>query len=325
MPEPTPRQRAFALMERPDRSHRGAQVIEIALIALIAANIVAVTLETVEPIYQRYAALFDAFELISVAVFTLEYALRLWVVVETAPGEPGWRLRWHYARSPMAVIDLLAILPFYLSMIFAIDLRFLRALRLLRVFKLTRYSPAMSMLLDVFKEESSAFFAGFFILFVLLILAASGAYLVEHDVQPDKFGSVPQAMWWAMATLTTVGYGDVTPVTAAGKIFGSMVTIVGIGMAALPAGILASGLADHLHRRRDSLRNQFRLALEDGVITGDEGRELEALRKELGISREVARAIYEEVDSRQRKVASCTCPQCGHRFERPSDETTRAA
>jgi voltage-gated potassium channel len=253
---------------------------------------------------------FDTFDTVSVLIFTVEYLARVWVSVEAQPGENALRARLRYLVTPMAIIDLLAIAPFYLSVIVGLDLRFLRVLRLLRVFKLTRYSAAMSMLLTVLREEASSFFAGFFILFVLLILASSGAYLAEQQAQPDDFGSIPEAMWWAMATLTTVGYGDVTPITPAGRLFGGMVTVVGVGMAALPAGILASGLNDHLHRRRDGLRTQFRLALEDGVISPEEETEIEQLRRDLGISQNAANAVRDEV--LLKNAQTTTCPNCGH-------------
>lgn len=318
MTETSLRRRAYDILERTDKTDARARAIEIGLIVLIALNIVAVTLETIAPLYQAHKAAFDAFELFSVAVFSVEYAARLWCCVEDPRFEGRRFPRLSYAMTPMALIDLAAILPFYLAIIFQIDLRFLRVLRLLRVFKLTRYSAAMTMLLNVFREEANAFFAGFFILFVLLILTASGIYLVEHDDQPDKFGSVPAAMWWAVATLTTVGYGDVTPITAAGKLFGAAVTIIGVGMAALPAGILASGLADQLRRRRENLTSRFRVALEDGVIDAEEEDELESLRKELGLSREAAEDIREEVMMRDRTEVR-RCPNCGTLVPRPEE------
>ena len=149
----------------------------------------------------------------------------------------------------------------------SIDLRFLRVIRLLRIFKLTRYSGAMNLVLSVFKEEASAFFAAFFVLLMLLILASSGIYLLEHEVQPDNFGTIPDAMWWAMATLTTVGYGDVVPITPIGKLFGGFITIIGMGMVALPAGILASGFADQVHRRRTEYTEQILLISSAIVLT----------------------------------------------------------
>ena len=167
------------------------------------------------------------------------------------------------------------------------------------------------MLMDVFRQEASAFFAGFFILIVLLILASSGAYLVEQTAQPEKFGSIPDAMWWATATLTTVGYGDVTPITPAGKFFGACVTIIGIGMAALPAGILASGLADQLRRKRQALSEQYRQALEDGEIDAEEEQQLTELRTRLGLSKLLAAEVLNDVRSGDQKGSKNYCSKCG--------------
>jgi len=170
------------------------------------------------------------------------------------------------------------------------------------------------MLLDVFEEESGAFFAGFFILVLMLIFAASGAWLAEHTVQPDKFGSIPAAMWWAVATLTTVGYGDVVPITVAGKVFGACITIIGIGMAALPAGIIASGLNEQIHRRRSSLKREFRKALEDGMICKEEEEEIETLRKELGLSKRTADNMRDVVQAEMEKKMAGICPHCGKKL-----------
>lgn len=305
------RKRVFDKLERTETSDVLGRFIDLFLITLIAINIVAVILETVDSIYLRYQFLFEIIELISVVIFTVEYAIRFWTCVENEEFSSARYPHMKYILSPMAIIDLVAILPFYLSFFVAFDLRFLRVLRLLRVFKLTRYSSAMSMLLEVFREEANAFFAGFFILMVLLILAASGAYLVEHDTQPEKFSSIPQAMWWAMATLTTVGYGDVTPVTPAGQVFGALVTVVGVGMAALPAGILASGLADQLRRNRDELTAQLRAALEDGIIDEDEESALEELRKSLGLSQRIALEVRRDVQRHKGHDEGICCPKCG--------------
>ncbi len=294
-----------------DRSDLVGRLLDLFLITLIAINVAAVILETVESIETRYHTVFWVIEIISVAVFTLEYAARVWTSPENPEFQNSKNPRLAYITSPLALIDLVAILPFYLGFIVDMDLRFLRVLRLLRILKLTRYSSAMSMLLDVFREEANAFFAGFFILIVLLVIAASGAYLVEHEVQPGKFGSIPAAMWWAMATLTTVGYGDVTPITPAGKIFGSLVGVVGIGIAALPAGILASGMADLLRRRRAELIKELRIALEDGVIDPAEERELEEIRRHLGLSKRIAEEIRDDVQRSHSGGLTGQCPHCG--------------
>ncbi len=259
-----------------------------------------------------YSPWFDAFEMFSVAVFTVEYLARLWCSIEAQPDEPPLRTRLLFTVQPMSLVDLAAIAPFYLAMVVGIDLRFLRVLRLLRIFKLTRYSSALSVLLDVLREEASSFAAGFFIMAVLLVVAASGAYLVEHQAQPDGFGSIPDAMWWAVATLTTVGYGDVTPVTPMGKVFGAMVTVIGVGMAALPAGIIASGMTDQLRRRHATMIEEYRHALEDGIIDENEEADLEAHRRRLGLSRQLVAEIRASLKSRRKGEKHEKCPHCGH-------------
>lgn len=294
-----------------EKSDRVSRAIDLVLIALIAVNVAAVMLETVDAVAEQYKGLFWNIEAISVTIFTIEYAARVWTCVEDPRFKDRAHPRFSYIASPMAIIDLLAILPFYLSVLFQVDLRFLRVLRLTRILKLTRYSSAMSMLFEVFRDEADAFLAGLFILIVLLILAASGAYLAEHEVQPEKFGSIPAAMWWAMATLTTVGYGDVTPITPVGQLFGSLVAIVGVGIAALPAGILASGMADRLRRTREELAERFRAALEDNVIDLNEEAEIEALRRDLGVAKRVAAEIRADILRARQAPTGAHCPHCG--------------
>ena len=309
--ENTLRQKVYWWLERPDRDALGPKILELALIVLIILNVSAVIIETVDSIYNNWKLAFNVFETISLSIFVLEYLLRMWVVPEN-PDTPS-RLSW--ARSPIAIIDLLAILPALLYLIIPIDLRILRTFRMLRLLKLTRYSPAMAMLLAVFEEEAGAFFAGLFILMLMLVFAASGAWLAEHKVQPEAFGSIPEAMWWAVATLTTVGYGDVTPITVVGKVFGALITVIGIGMAALPAGIIASGLNEQIHRRRASLQREFRKALEDGMICQQEENDIEALRKQLGLSHRMADSIRESVHAEINAKAGTRCRKCGEPYE----------
>jgi voltage-gated potassium channel len=208
----------------------------------------------------------------------------------------------------MAIIDLLAILPFYLMFFVHIDLRFLRVVRLLRIFKLTRYSSAMNILLSVLREESSSLFAALFVLLVLLMLASSGIYLIEHKIQPDAFGSIPDSMWWAMATLTTVGYGDVTPITPLGKFFGGCITVIGMGMVALPAGILASAFSDYIHRSRREYKSKLSEYLKDGIVSDEEKVELEQLRSDIGLSPEEAELIYKAAT--RHITRQIICPHC---------------
>lgn len=306
------RQQAFELLEHAPFESVLGRLINWFLVALILVNVSVVIIESVDWIYIGHQQWFDAFEIFSVGVFTVEYLVRLWCSVESQPGERRLRARLLFSVQPMSLIDLAAIAPFYLAMLVGFDLRFLRVLRLLRIFKLTRYSSALTVLLDVLREEAGSFAAGLFIMTVLLVIAASGAYLVEHQAQPDAFGSIPDAMWWAVATLTTVGYGDVIPITPMGKMFGAMVTLIGVGMAALPAGIIASGMTDQLRRRRVMLIEEYRRALEDGVIDDDENAELEAHRCRLGLSHRLALEIRTSLKNHPKGGKHEKCPHCGH-------------
>lgn len=228
---------------------RVSWLFDLTLFVLIFANAAAVILESVPTIAAAYQGWFDAFEFVSVLIFSVEYGFRVWLsAVVGAPHSPLVQ-RLRYMVTPMALIDLIAILPFYLSIFFVFDLRFLRVVRLFRLLKLTRYSKSILMLLQVFRDEARPICAALFILSLLIVLTSSFAYLAEHDAQPDAFGSIPQAMWWAVITMTTVGYGDVTPVTTMGKFIGAGIGIIGIGMVALPAGLLAAGFTAQLHAR----------------------------------------------------------------------------
>ncbi len=223
------------------------------MIVLIVANVAAVVLETVEEMALAYGGFFHGFELFSVFVFTVEYTLRLWVCTEQVPDDdrPPLIIRLKYMITFGAMIDLIAILPFYLSMFLTVDLRFMRVFRLLRLLKLTRYSSAMESFVSVLHSERRPLMATLMIMVMLLVFSASIVFLFEKDAQPKNFASIPHAMWWALATLTTVGYGDITPITLGGRIFGAFVMVLGIGMFALPTGILATGFA------REVRKNEF--------------------------------------------------------------------
>lgn len=288
-----------------------ARALDIGLATLITLNVAAVVLETVAGIAQRHGALLHAFELVSVVIFSAEYGVRLWL----SPRHPSGRFarpltgRLRFALTPMALIDLAAILPAFLGVLLQLDLRFLRALRLLRIFKLTRHSSAMTILLDVLRQEARSFGAALSVLVVILLLASSGIYLVEHEAQPEAFGSIPAAMWWAVATLTTVGYGDVTPITDGGKFFGALVTIVGVGMVALPAGILSSAFSDHLRRRREAFQAEVERAREQGTLDSTERLRLERLGSELGLSG--SGTDGPDLPGEQRTSQPSPCPHCG--------------
>jgi voltage-gated potassium channel len=305
------RKRAHELVELSNRGDRGSKVFDVFIIALIGLNVLAVVLGSVKSIYTAYQVFFNWFEVFSVAVFTAEYLLRMWACVEEGSGRfvHPVKGRLRFAFTPMALIDLAAILPFYLSMFISLDLRFLRALRLVRILKLTRYSTAINLLLNVFKEESPSFGAALFILAIILVFASTGIYLFEHKMQPETFSSIPSAIWWAGATLTTVGYGDVIPITTGGKIFGIGVMIVGIGMVALPAGILASAFSQRLHQRHEDYKELVDDLLDDGEVSLEERVVLENMRVHLGLSKEDAQKILLRVASKEFKRKD-VCPHC---------------
>ena len=221
------------------------------LIALIIVNLVAIALESVPAYAARYAAWFDAVELLSLLVFTAEYCLRLWVSVEHPPyrHSSAPKARLAYAASAAGVIDLLAVLPFWLAFMLPADFRVLLVFRFVRFLKLTRYSPAMRSLLDALYRERRALFGCIIILTGMALVAAALMHLVEGKVQPDKLGTIPDAMWWSIVTLGTIGYGDVVPVTALGKVIAGVTIFLGLIMVALPIGIIANAFADEVHRR----------------------------------------------------------------------------
>ncbi len=303
------RRNLWALLEQRPTLDRRALVLDQALLWLILINVAAVILESLPSLAARYDAVFRLIDAASVAIFTVEYAARVWVSVEGAPGEPAGATRLRYMRSPMAVIDLLAILPFYLGSLVGVDLRMLRALRLLRILKITRYFSGIQVLIDVLKAELRPMAAALFVMFVLMLIASSAIYWAEHATQPDAFGSIPESMWWTMVTLTTVGYGDVVPITPLGRLMGVVIMLLGIGMVALPAGMLASRFSEELHKRREDFGREVDELLGDGRLSGRDADVLDHLRETLSLSEAEAKAILET--RRARLTESANCPHCG--------------
>ena len=246
------KQRLFQILEQGTQNDVASRIVDRILITLIVLNVVVVVLETVDSLYAVWRPWFLAVEILSVAVFTLEYVLRLWVADEHILfREKGPILaRVRYMLTPAAIIDLLAILPSYAGLFVpAADLRFLRLFRLVRFLKLARYSPGINSLMLAMRSEMRALLAALVVMVGLALIGASTMYLLERHIQPEHFGSIPAALWWAVSTLTTVGYGDVVPVTPAGKVLGGVMMFFGLGMFALPIGIIATAFAQEVHRR----------------------------------------------------------------------------
>ena len=299
-----------------------SRCVNFFLILLIISNTVAVLLESINDVYLSYQLYFDAFELFSIFVFTVEYLLRFWAVAEINPFNSAWQNRWLWVRSGGAIIDLLSILPAYINFFVHIDLRFLRILRLFRLLKLTRYFVSLQILLRVIEREKGSFQAVIFILLIMIVMAAAGVYVVENKAQPEVFSSIPASMWWAVVTLTTVGYGDVTPITPLGRFLVALITILGVGLAALPAGILANGLASELELRKQKLELKFRELLQVAEIDFfADSEKIENLRKEVGLTVEQTQDILlqlirerKEEELEQERNKYCFCPHCGHKL-----------
>jgi len=304
----TIRQKIHLLLERESGS-KLAGFVHYFLMILILLTVVAVIFESVPDIYKNNQRLFQFLEIISITVFTIEYLLRVWSAGEIKKYQ-SMNGRIKYMLTPMALIDLMAVLPAWFGLFISRDMMILRGLRLIRVFKLTRYSRSMNLLLSVLKQESANIFSVFFVLSILIIIAATGMHIVERTEQPEAFGTIPKSIWWATVTLTTVGYGDMVPISPQGKVFGIIILISGIGMAALPAGILASGFTKEINRRKEKFRHRVMNYLSDGILDKNEKKKLNQLAHELSISNQEAKSVIWELKQMQLKVTELTCPHC---------------
>jgi len=289
------------LLEPAQDKDLSSKIVDFFLLLLITLNVISVILETVDSIYQNFEKLFLYFEYFSVFIFTIEYLLRLWsCVTEKEKNESNFDQRVKYVFSFGAIIDAIAILPSLIALFYpSIDLRFIRALRIVRLLKFSRYSGSINSLISVIWDQRRSFGAAFFLLFIALIIVSSGMYLVEKDVQPEKFGSIPQSMWWALVTLTTVGYGDVYPITPLGKMFGSISIILGIGTVALPAGIMASAFTEFTRRNQKTYEDKLKFMLKDDIIDQDEREELRQLSEKLNLSDKDIGSIEEHIKSKK--------------------------
>ena len=296
-------QRALEVLEPGRSGDLYSKITDYLIAALVILNIMAVTLESVSDFSVTYASQFYFFEVFSVAIFSVEYLLRVWACA--ARSDPGTTLfgsyRLGYIFSFRGLIDMVSIIPFYLQALFpGLDLRVLRTLRLLRIFKLSNYNTAIEDLFSAIYEERKSFIAALYLLVIAFVLTSSLIYFAETKAQPDKFGSIPDSMYWSLITLTTVGYGDVSPVTWIGKVISIITALMGVSVVALLTGILANAFSNQIARRKMIFEDQIREALQDGVVDAVESRSLEALRKEFGLSPQQADALMRHVQREKR-------------------------
>ena len=254
------RKRLFGILEFAVGGDWIARFADVFIMSLILLNVAALILDTVPEVHAAYRFWFFAFEAVSVITFTIEYVLRLWSCTSDPRFARPVLGRLRYAVTPLALVDLVSVLPFYLRFM-RVDLRFMRSLRIariFRVFKLARYMKSISLIGDVIREKRGELVMTLIFSGMLLILSSSLMYYVEHgaavNVEKKAFTSIPDTMWWAMQTLTTLGYGDVVPATTLGRFLGAIVALTGVGMFALPTAILGSGFIEVVRRENDRTR-----------------------------------------------------------------------
>ena len=292
--------RCRELLQYAKYGDRGSKNIDYFLATLVIINIIAIALESVAPIYARFGSLLDGFETVSIMIFSTEYLLRIWSAPQLQAHSLSFaescKQRLAYIRSLNGLIDLVSILPYYMQVFFPyIDLRILRAFRLLRILKLSNYNSALEDFFEAIIEERKSFYAALYLFIIVFIVSSSLMYFAEHRVHPDSFKSIPDSMYWSLITLTTVGYGDITPITVAGKLIASVAAICGVVVVALITGIVVSSFNAQMERRRLIFEDQVQKFLLDGILDQSEAAALEALRKDFGMSKRRADELVKQV------------------------------
>jgi voltage-gated potassium channel len=275
-----------------------SRAVNALIISVIVLSVFVIIIESHTPIYEAGSDFFIVFERLSIAFFTFEFLLRLWArgaAYEAANGGSK-RGRFEYLMSFHGIIDLLSIAPFYLQLLFpGLDLRMLRILRLLRLLKLSRYNSALEDLVRAVKSERHSFLATLYIILIVLILSSALLYYAESAAQPEKLASIIHAMYWSLITLTTVGYGDISPVTPVGQLVASFTALLGVATVAMFTGIIASSFSRQIARRRVIFEQELEKAYEDGVLSKDEDAFLTELKTRFDLS-------DEEVESMRKRA-----------------------
>ncbi len=265
---------------------------KLIFIPIICISSILLVLSTEPFIKEKFGKIFRVEEIIVSFIFLFEYIFRVFKA----------KSKIRYILSFLGIIDLFSFLPFFIGFFNIFSNNILLLLQLFRLLKLVRYFHGFKLLGDVLKEEAESLMVAIAIMFIIVIFASVGIYIFEHNVQPETFGSVPRAMWWAIVTLTTVGYGDVTPITPQGKIFATFITIAGVGLVSLPAGIIASGFTEQLRLRREKFEMEVEhLVHDDGKLSKDDIKKLDKYREDLGIDKEVAKVIIKHILQKEKE------------------------
>ena len=295
------KKRTSELLSKGNITDKPSQYVDMGLFILILLNVIAVCLESVQNIGNKYEKSFYYFEMFSVFIFGIEYLLRVWSapVREDLGENSNFIKRLKYIFSFTGLVDFIAIIPSIITIFGGLDLRWLRVLRLLRLLKISNYSSAIEDFFSAIMADWRSFTAALYLVLVALFLSSALMYIAENESQPDKFSSIPETMWWSLITLTTVGYGDVSPITPFGKIIGAFTAIMGVCTVALLTGIVASAFANQRAQRTAILEAEINQALSDGVISDLEAKKIEKLRKELNLSPEHSRSLMKVLSEKK--------------------------
>jgi voltage-gated potassium channel Kch len=299
------RQQVYALLNPTETSGKLQEIIDSFIVWWVFISVMSVILESVAGIHYLFNLHFIVIDAVAVFIFSMEYIFRLYSIPEDPKFQGAIAGRFSYARSPIVVIDFLAIVPFFLESLLGqlFDLRFLRVFRLMRLLKLTRYTTSTGTLIKALRREWPVIAASTFIMLLLVILTASLGYLFEHQAQPDKFENIPQAIYWAVITLASVGYGDISPVTPVGRLMTIIMALVGIGIFAVPAAILSTAFNDQLHKDREAMHSELMRYMHDGVIDDDEYQKLLREAEQLHITKDEVDILIEQA-KRERAEAT---------------------
>lgn len=293
------RQKVYSLLNPTPTSGELHHIIDHVIVISVLLSVVSIILETVPWIHDPFRWEFYSIEIVTVIIFSLEYIGRVYSCCELEKYQRPVVGRLKYMFTIGALIDLVAVLPFFIGLIFheAFDLRFLRVFRLSRLLKLTRYTGTLNTMYKAIYRERRVLFAAAFMMILLVILTASLGFEFEHAAQPDKFDTIPDAMYWAVITLASVGYGDLTPITPMGKAMTVVISLIGIGIFAIPAGLMASAFTDQLRIDREAFENEFRDAIAKGKLSPGDRLALEAEAERLHLSLEDVDRITDKVKS----------------------------
>ena len=291
------RQKIHALVSPSEYGGKLHNIFDTFIGIWVIISVAAVVLETVHSVHYIINLEFVILDTIAVGIFTIEYLMRLYACVEEPRFRHGFLGRFKQARQTASIIDLLAILPFFLEVLLGsvLDLRFLRTFRLARLLKLTRYNDSTKILTTVIAREWPVISASAFIMILMVVMTASLGYVFEHEAQPEKFDNIPNSVYWAVITLASVGYGDISPITPVGRFMTVVMALLGIGIFAIPAALLASAFGDQLHKERELMKANLRNMMKDGYLDETEAAMLRVEAKRLHITVEELNVLLEHI------------------------------